>query len=322
MAGLPTAFDPLPICGADTTCNGTISPLDAARILEYRVGRITEFCGDATRAPSGGGVAVTLPELTLTPDEDPVIPLELDITGEDFKGFVLTLSYDPDLLVLTGYDLAGSLLEGEDWLIVANTTEPGLITVAGAGVNALTGSGPLLYLTGEIRHWGRTGLEIVQLQINERFQETDAHGLPVTLSILGMGVRPSAVARGLQPPSLEAVEICCGSGMQLEWKDLSRMAGMGDLNPLVLNPPPEVTTDYLIRVTDPNTLKSLARTVRVLVADDSLYFDLNGDGCNTRADLLWMLEGWGFSENYDPNGDGFIDIRDFLYINLDGCPPE
>jgi hypothetical protein len=50
--------------------------------------------------------------------------------------------------------------------------------------------------------------------------------------------------------------------------------------------------------------------------------DWDGNGCSELADLWQANQLWRTTYLGDPNGDGFLDIRDYLYlyINTDGCP--
>jgi len=66
--------------------------------------------------------------------------------------------------------------------------------------------------------------------------------------------------------------------------------------------------------------------VALLVAAHTQYFNYVEDGCNDHENLWKLAEEWR-EENTnpndpDPNGNGFVDILDFLYINIDvfGCP--
>jgi hypothetical protein len=38
------------------------------------------------------------------------------------------------------------------------------------------------------------------------------------------------------------------------------------------------------------------------------------------SDLWQANQPWRTTYPGDPNDDGFLDIRDYLYINTDGCP--
>jgi hypothetical protein len=48
--------------------------------------------------------------------------------------------------------------------------------------------------------------------------------------------------------------------------------------------------------------------------------DWDGNGCRGLADLWQANQLWRTTYPGDPNDDGFLDIRDYLYINTDGCP--
>jgi hypothetical protein len=43
-------------------------------------------------------------------------------------------------------------------------------------------------------------------------------------------------------------------------------------------------------------------------------------GCSELADLWQANQLWRTTFPGDPNDDGFLDIRGYLYINTDGCP--
>lgn len=85
---------------------------------------------------------------------------------------------------------------------------------------------------------------------------------------------------------------------------------------------PHQTTQISVSVTD-----SLGRpqsdTARLLVSQNSLFFDFNQDGCNNLQDLWDISQLWNQTYTNDPNGDNRIDLLDLLYINLNGngiCP--
>lgn len=56
---------------------------------------------------------------------------------------------------------------------------------------------------------------------------------------------------------------------------------------------------------------------RILIAVDPVFFDLNGDRCNTLDDWQSLYESWRAEVN-DPGGDDIVDVRDFLYLNVSG----
>ncbi len=81
------------------------------------------------------------------------------------------------------------------------------------------------------------------------------------------------------------------------------------------------TTTITLRVENNNTLEVLRDSVEVLAAQDDSFDDLNGDGCNTLDDLQLLCASWR-AVGADADGNGVIDVRDFLFVNTDqtGCP--
>ena len=76
------------------------------------------------------------------------------------------------------------------------------------------------------------------------------------------------------------------------------------------------TSTIMVTVSD-DARFVITDTAIVLVAEDDQYLDLNGDGCNTIEDLWALAELWRQFIADDPNGDGIVDVLDFLYINTE-----
>ncbi len=128
------------------------------------------------------------------------------------------------------------------------------------------------------------------------------------------------------PQVFEAFALCDIPPTEFEWTiPATGYSFFIDVNPIRLDPIPLETTDYQIRVTDQSVRSTVYHTVRLLVAVDQLYFDLNQDGCNNVADIWALCDDWRMEMPGldDPNGDGIVDVLDFLYLNLDDpypCP--
>lgn len=134
------------------------------------------------------------------------------------------------------------------------------------------------------------------------------------------------VAQGLAYVVWDAVLVCAIPTIEVQWENLDT-GYQYNLNedPITINPIPSETTQYQVTVTDGLTREVQQRIATLLVAVDPIYFDYDGDDCNSLADLYLLADEWRDTRplNDDPNGDGRIEIRDFLYINLDdpgGCP--
>ncbi len=131
----------------------------------------------------------------------------------------------------------------------------------------------------------------------------------------------SPVAQGLSPLTLSASAFCGTPAYVFEWLDLNQATSFGlGVNPILLSPAPNETTDYQVTVED-DLGEMDDFVVRVLVSENPAYLDCDGDGCNTIADIWCLATNWRMSVADDPNGDGLIDIRDFLFINTDDSLP-
>ena len=99
-------------------------------------------------------VAVTLPVRTVHPGTSVEIPVNVgDLTGRGVISYQFTVACDtPQAIVAIQNALitAGTLSAREGWTVAANTDSAGRITVGAFGATALTGSGPLVILTGLI----------------------------------------------------------------------------------------------------------------------------------------------------------------------------
>jgi len=148
----------------------------------------------------------------------------------------------------------------------------------------------------------------------------------------GVGIEPpnldvtvhpgTTVPLGLDPVVLEADLAWGWPPISLEWTidsgpDTGYSFGL-DQNPIFLESPhpiPDETTVYRLSATDQR--ETVAELVHVLVSANPEYRDFDGDGVNTLFDLWALMQFWGelIPDNADPNGDGRMDVRDFLYID-------
>lgn len=136
---------------------------------------------------------------------------------------------------------------------------------------------------------------------------------------------PGPMPRGLGAIVLDAsISACNAEMLTVQW--FNESAGTNfplNQNPVNLTPLPTQTTVYRADITHPVSMETTSYSFTVLVSQNPLFFDFNGDGCNNIADLHLLADEWMTPMTDDPNGDGLIDIRDFLYINTSGtgtCP--
>ncbi len=83
---------------------------------------------------------------------------------------------------------------------------------------------------------------------------------------------------------------------------------------LLIDPMLTETTTFEVTITDPLTGHAIQKQVTVLVSANPVFDDLNGDGCNTPADLHMVLPDWNQANTDDANGDGSLNLLDYLYI--------
>ncbi len=130
-------------------------------------------------------------------------------------------------------------------------------------------------------------------------------------------VTPQAAAQGLDPLIFTVYDACGIGALSYNWTNLTT----GDtytVNPLEL-PVVSQNTDLELVVTDQNMAES-ANHIRVLCHASNIL-DLDEDGYNTIKDLWMLCPNWLQDYPDDPSGDGVIDVRDFLFINMDDPVP-
>ena len=119
-----------------------------------------------------------------------------DLSGQDVKAFLLTMTYDESVLEITGVDAQGDL--AEDFALILNTDTPGQLTVGGAHFEAIQGDGTLLRIQAKFRKKGTSSLMLDSFSFNE--------GSPSAATISGEvsnTVRVSNEDEGRLPTSFE-----------------------------------------------------------------------------------------------------------------------
>jgi hypothetical protein len=121
---------------------------------------------------------------------------------------------------------------------------------------------------------------------------------------------------------LEGRPLCGIPDYELQWTNLtSGFAYPLDQNPITVDPVLSGTSIFEFRVTDGRSNATTTALVPVLVLVHHFdVFDWDNNGCSELADLWQAIQHWRSAYPGDPNDDGFLDIRDYLYINTDGCP--
>lgn len=135
-----------------------------------------------------------------------------------------------------------------------------------------------------------------------------------------LSLDPPSNAQGLYLLQFTARIPCTGPTLGWEWLVDGGFQAL-DVNPFSV--PWVLTQDTTVTVEVDQGGPLLSATALVLVAQHhSINRDLNGDNCNSLEDLWLLMSTWRQPSTTDPNDNGIVEVRDFLYINTDqvGCP--
>ncbi|QTD51664.1 immunoglobulin domain-containing protein [Sulfidibacter corallicola] len=147
----------------------------------------------------------------------------------------------------------------------------------------------------------------------------------VTLTLdgeLGVTLSPPVIAQGLLPITLRSNISCFSDSLNVTWYNMNDGSVLGTGNTdYAFSGRLAETTLVEIEVEQPSAGSTVSDQALVLVSENSAFDDLDGDGCNTMADLWMLAEEWRNTYVGDPNGDGFIDVLDYQYINTDDSYP-
>ena len=142
------------------------------------------------------------------------------LTGEGILSYQFTVTYDPAIINLTGFDAAGTLSEG--MTIVPNAATANSLTIAAAGTTPLEGEGTLINLTGTPVAEGTTTLTFTAFQFNEG--TPIGGGNPADIEIQfggqeGSAESPLEIPVAMTPPMIDGE-------MDAVWADFAKQVSM------------------------------------------------------------------------------------------------
>ncbi len=110
------------------------------------------------------------------------LPLTVgDVSGQEVKAFLLTVTYDDSVIEITGVEAQGDL--AENFSLVINSDKAGQITVGGAHFEALQGDGALLHLKARFLKKGTTNLSLESFAFNEGFPQASTQNGEISNSV-------------------------------------------------------------------------------------------------------------------------------------------
>lgn len=153
---------------------------------------------------------------------DIALPITVgDLSGQDVKAFLLTMTYDESVLEITGVDASGDL--AEEFALILNTDTPGQLTVGGAHFEAIEGDGVLMRIQAKFLKKGTSSLKLDSFSFNEgapavatvsgevsntvRVSNEEEGGIPSTFELLGNYPNPFNPTTTVQFDLPEAAEV-------------------------------------------------------------------------------------------------------------------
>ncbi len=128
-------------------------------------------------------------------------------------------------------------------------------------------------------------------------------------------VEPPVAVQSLAATTLAGTIGCVDAQTPRSWFNVTDNVAINESSLDLTLPRLNETSVIELRIGEGSAQTMVARAV-VLVSADERYEDVNGDGCNSITDLHQVLSDWRQRVVVDPNMDGVIDVRDYLFINI------
>jgi len=150
VMGIPTVYDPIPLCVADTNCSGDVGLIDVVSVLRRATHLIPDYCVEETPETFGkSSFGISAQAGVLTPGEAFEVTLDLTaLQAGPTYGYGFIMTFDPEVVSFSGaVDRTGTLSArwGNPTVQVSGNT---LRLAALNPYTPLTGTGTLVKLVG------------------------------------------------------------------------------------------------------------------------------------------------------------------------------
>ncbi|MBO1316847.1 immunoglobulin domain-containing protein [Acanthopleuribacter pedis] len=120
-------------------------------------------------------------------------------------------------------------------------------------------------------------------------------------------------AQGLENITLRNSVFCGAPDFSYAWTALGNPTVLGTAATFTVDPAPQVTTTYVLTVTDAGSSQA---TDQVTIVVSPVSLDPNGDGRNDIEDLYFLIQEWVAGDlEFDADGDEELTILDILHHN-------
>jgi len=191
FGGYPSIVKPSYPPAADVSADGVCGTMDASEILRWKVGLISRFTADsngdgfgpepALRAlgPLPEGVLVSVAAGEGSVGAEVIVPIEIN-NADGVFGYFVEFRYPAGLADYVA-TLKGSLTEGWGDPTV-NNPQAGRVLIAGAGTQALTGTGSLAQVKLKLKGCGSEMMGLPAVELNDGAIVASGQGATLTVT--------------------------------------------------------------------------------------------------------------------------------------------
>lgn len=160
VTAIPTVYDPIPICVADTNCSGAVTLFDSILILQRAARIINGYCESDQNRGVVDNFTINIPSEALFAEQEHVVEIPIELTGLPIApayGYTLEILFDPEYVNLYGEINSEGTLTERWGAPVVNTATPGRLVMSHFNpLTPLSSEGVLVKLLAETRNQGGT----------------------------------------------------------------------------------------------------------------------------------------------------------------------